>query len=122
PGGDAEVRRRRVLAFAVILGRMRGLVRFLLGAVRGGTAGRVGRLREKRGRGEHEDDDQEKPADHTALPRRRSAARRASESDSRTIFSRASFTSCWRSASASETIVFASPLARSRTCWRCAPA
>src|SRR5207247_1159637 len=75
---------------------------------------------------DHRHDQQQKQdgdtAHHTGLPRMRSAARRASDSDSFLIFSRASVVARARLASASLTKLFASRLVRSMTEPRCAAA
>src|SRR5712691_6199979 len=68
----------------------------------------------------HQQRDDRQP--HSGLPRMRSAARRASDSASRTIFSRTSFTSRFRRASASEISVLASLVVRSTSDARCVPA
>src|SRR4051794_20542753 len=120
PAGDAEIGLRRLVAFAVRFARMRDFVRGFFAAVR--HIVRV-LLREERCDGKQENEEEEQLArHHTALPRIRSAASRASDSDSRTIVSRAAWTSASRCLSASLTIAFASVLVFSIIVWRCAAA
>src|SRR5688572_3445999 len=76
-----------------------------------GRVERIGGLRvirQRESRDENDGHQSQKARHHTALPRIRSTARRASESDSPLIFSRASATSPLKVLSAAATMVFAS--------------
>src|SRR5438445_10448264 len=118
PRRDAEEFGAFVLGAVLGIGT-RSLGRCFLRAVRD----RVWRLRLLPESGCAERDAQrsdERP--HNGLPRIRSAARRASDSASRTILSRASFTSRLSRFSASAMSFLASAVVRSTSDCRCAPA
>src|SRR5262249_43643234 len=93
---------RRFLLLAVLFA---GGVALLHGGLRAVGRGIALLRRQQHGRNEEkqEDGEDETGAHQTAHPRMRSAARRASDSASRTTLSRASFTSAARRADASAT-------------------
>src|SRR5207244_1714430 len=104
-----------------VLTRMRNLGAYFLRAMRNVASLRRRRATHNR-RDRQQQENQNRLAHQTALPRIRSAARRASDSESRTIFSRAPATSRVSCVSASEINLSASAPVRSSSEERCADA